>query len=281
MGDRATRRFIDSDPSTCDVTVVIPFFNSSASLGRALASVESQTRAPRETIVVDDGSIPFESEEAAALVSGATRTRLIVLPSNMGAGAARNVGWEAASTRWVAFLDSDDAWHPRKLELQLRCAQGPLNPALIACRAETVAGLDEFSARTVPDKPHFEAVTLRQLLIKNRWSTPTVMIRRELPLRFPERQHAEDWECWLRVAALGLPMLKIDCALVALFKRAYGDAGLSAQIGDMIRGEYVTLWCVWRSGEISLGAFLCAGLALSARVARRLFILAWHRLSAL
>ncbi len=94
-----------------DVTVVMPAKNRSRLIRRALGSVASQTRPPYELIVVDDGSTDDTAEVARSL--GAT---VIVKATSEGSGSARNTGIEAASTPWIAFLDSDDEWLPSHLE---------------------------------------------------------------------------------------------------------------------------------------------------------------------
>ena len=112
------------------VSVVIPCFEAAATLERALDSVRAQTWPPAEAILVDDGS----ADETPALFSrllegdraetdrGGEATppylRTIRLDRNRGPGAARNAGWAAATQPLIAFLDADDAWHSRKIEIQ-------------------------------------------------------------------------------------------------------------------------------------------------------------------
>ncbi len=93
-------------------SVVIPSYNRAALVGRAIESVLAQTHAPREILVVDDGST---DDTAARLVEYADRVR-IVRQSNLGGAAARNRGVELATCKWIAFLDSDDLWLPDHLE---------------------------------------------------------------------------------------------------------------------------------------------------------------------
>lgn len=97
------------------ISVVIPYYNGSRFIAEALASVRAQTLSPLEIIVVDDGSRP---EEAQALDREARGCIVIHLPKNRGVSVARNTGIARASGEWIAFLDCDDLWDPRKLELQ-------------------------------------------------------------------------------------------------------------------------------------------------------------------
>ncbi|MDJ0512494.1 MAG: glycosyltransferase family A protein, partial [Methyloceanibacter sp.] len=98
------------------VTAIIPAYNRSHCIGRALESVFAQTLPPDETIVVDDAST---DDLAAALAPFGDRIRRVRHESNQGAAAARNTGLQAATGDWVAFLDSDDVWHRDKQARQL------------------------------------------------------------------------------------------------------------------------------------------------------------------
>jgi glycosyltransferase involved in cell wall biosynthesis len=97
------------------ISVVVPYYNGSRFIAEALASVRAQTLAPLEIIVVDDGSRPAE---AAALDREAPDCVVIHLAKNRGSSVARNTGIARARGEWIAFLDCDDLWDPRKLELQ-------------------------------------------------------------------------------------------------------------------------------------------------------------------
>ena len=105
--------------STADVTVVVPAMNRSGLIGRALASVHAQTTRPARIIVVDDASDDGTGDAARA--AGA---EVLEMSERSGSGPARNTGIRAATTEWVAFLDSDDEWLPRHLQTVLGHARG-------------------------------------------------------------------------------------------------------------------------------------------------------------
>lgn len=100
------------------VSVVTASHNSAASLERCVRSVAAQNCAPLQHIVVDDGSNDRTLELLAELEREIPFLTVIGQP-NRGAGPARNVGIEAAEGRYIAFLDSDDAWLENKLESQI------------------------------------------------------------------------------------------------------------------------------------------------------------------
>jgi Glycosyl transferase family 2 len=97
------------------ISAVIPAYNSERFISDTIQSALDQTAEIAEIIVVDDGS----SDHTTEVASKFPRTRVIRRP-NGGQAAARNTGVRAASGEWIAFLDHDDLWIPRKTEIQLR-----------------------------------------------------------------------------------------------------------------------------------------------------------------
>ena len=117
-----------------NVSVIIPTYNHARFLSGAIDSVLAQTRPALEVIVVDDGSTDGTRE---LLADYGERIR-VLRQQNQGVAAARNAGIGAANGEYLAFLDSDDAWYPRKLELQmLRFEQEP-QLGLVHCGAERI-----------------------------------------------------------------------------------------------------------------------------------------------
>lgn len=107
-----------------DVSVIIPTYNRARLVVEAIDSVLRQTAPPREIIVVDDGST---DDTPSALAAFGNRI-VVVRQDNQGVGGARNRALAMASGRYLAFLDSDDAWLDFKLELQVDVLER--NPAL-------------------------------------------------------------------------------------------------------------------------------------------------------
>lgn len=100
-----------------EVTVVIPAYNSEATIGRAIGSAVGQTFGDFEILVVDDGSTDGTASAASAVDD--SRIRIIRRPDNQGEATARNTGIRQARGSFVAWLDADDEWLPSKLERQL------------------------------------------------------------------------------------------------------------------------------------------------------------------
>ena len=94
-------------------SAIIPTYGRSELASRAVMSILNQSYQAHEVIVVDDGSDPPIGE---AVKQGAENVRLIRLPVNSGVSVARNAGMLAAEAEYIAFLNSDDSWEPRRLE---------------------------------------------------------------------------------------------------------------------------------------------------------------------
>ncbi len=96
------------------VAVIIPSFNRSHTLARAIDSVLKQTIMPDEIWVIDDGS----TDDTAQLIAAKYSDVNFIQQQNAGVSAARNAGIRQSQSPWLAFLDSDDEWLPGKLEVQ-------------------------------------------------------------------------------------------------------------------------------------------------------------------
>jgi len=99
------------------VSIITPSYNSAKFIGRTIESVLSQSYSDWEMIIVDDCSRDKSVEVIKKYLDD--RIRLINLTDNRGAAFARNKALEVATGRFIAFLDSDDLWKSRKLEIQL------------------------------------------------------------------------------------------------------------------------------------------------------------------
>jgi succinoglycan biosynthesis protein ExoO len=99
-----------------DFSVIIPAYNVSDIIGRAIRSAAAQTFAPLEILIIDDCSTDKTVEVVKALGRDIPALRLLSTPANSGPAAARNVGLRAAKGDWIALLDSDDAWKPGRLK---------------------------------------------------------------------------------------------------------------------------------------------------------------------
>jgi glycosyltransferase involved in cell wall biosynthesis len=189
------------------VSVVLPTFNRLEFLQPAIESVYAQTFADWELIIADDGS---DLETRQYLQSLATDPRVIVewLSHSGKPSVVRNAAVKKAAGEYVAFLDSDDLWAPRKLERQVETLRARVN-----CRWSYTAFLQvDGSGIPLPEEaqrpwiPHegdiFEQVATGRAQIR----TPSVLATRELIAKAggfdEELLSGEDYDLWLRFALL-------------------------------------------------------------------------------
>jgi succinoglycan biosynthesis protein ExoO len=99
-----------------DFSVIMPAYNVSGIIGRAIRSVAAQALPPLEILVIDDCSTDDTVEVVTALGREIPSIRLLSTPVNGGPSAARNVGLREAKADWIALLDADDAWKPDRLK---------------------------------------------------------------------------------------------------------------------------------------------------------------------
>ncbi len=114
------------------ISVIIPTFNRAATLSRAIDSVLAQIHTADEIIVVDDGS----TDATQQLLDDHYPQLRVIRQQNLGVSAARNRGIAESTGEWIAFLDSDDAWLPTKLQIQLSALQQ--NPDYRFCHTEEI-----------------------------------------------------------------------------------------------------------------------------------------------
>ena len=99
------------------VSIITPAFNSEKFIAETIQSVLAQTYQNWELLIVDDCS----TDKTAEIISGFqdSRIKYFYNSTNKGSAVSRNIALQKANGRWIAFLDSDDLWHPEKLEKQI------------------------------------------------------------------------------------------------------------------------------------------------------------------
>ncbi|MCB0171425.1 MAG: glycosyltransferase [Anaerolineae bacterium] len=186
------------------VTVVIPTFNRAHLIDETLETVFSQTYRDFEIIVVDDGSTDNTLEH---LTQYDNKIRVFSLSHQGQAGSyARNEGIKQARGEYIAFLDSDDLWLPKKLEYQMRAIDAE-NSAYTWVYSDAEAFDHETSKRLYrQSKNHhlYEGMVLEKLFLSNFISSITPVIHRsvfdKVGLFWPTPK-LTDWDMMLRIAA--------------------------------------------------------------------------------
>jgi glycosyltransferase involved in cell wall biosynthesis len=265
---------VSHSPVRAPVSAVIPCYRCADVIERAVQSVAGQTLLPHELILVDDGSGDGTLEHLRSIASRHAPgwIKVVALPKNRGAADARNAGWAEATQSYVAFLDADDAWHRRKIEVQYGFMSAHPEVALCAHRHETLV------TDTVPEAAVGEIaahrISRRSLLLSNNFLAPTmVMLKRDLPYRFlPGRRHVDDHLLWLQIVLAGHAFYRLSAKLAFTYKRPYGESGLSGQLWQMEKAELKNYWILRRERRLGLSATLgLSGWSL-AKFARRVIL---------
>ena len=261
----------------CDVSVVIPTYNSSGTLRRALDSIYGQSLVPREIIVVDDGSNDWEQSRLIARSFPDTIVLIFIqLEKNQGVSTARNTGISSARSRYLAFLDSDDIWHTDKLAIQY---------SLMTRRNLDLSvhkyGKDMTSSSG--DKRHHES----SLSSLSSWhplfrhdNAATVMVLREKMVLFDTSlRRGEDFKCWMELLSKhrsGCRGVYLPRVLAGSFKPSIGYSGLSQDVRAMHLSRMQALKDLILEGGISLPQYLVGSYLETAKYPIRNMIL-WFR----
>jgi len=228
-----------------EVSVIIPTFNRAAWIANAVDSVLKQTIRDVELIVVDDGSTDDTLE---VLERFGSRVK-IVAQSNRGVSSARNAGIRFASGKYICFLDSDDLWKPRKLEIQLA--------AMNRHSEYKISYTDEVWIRNGrwanPGKRHrkYSGWIFPHLLPLCLISPSSVMIERsvldDVGLFDESLPAGEDYDLWLRIGSR-YPILFIQEKLIV--KHGGHPGPLSQKYWGLDRFRVRSILKVLESGEL-------------------------------
>ena len=189
------------------ISVIVPTYNRAHQLPRALDSILCQSCSPKEIIVVDDGS----TDETSALMTSEYPEIVFIQQQNAGVSSARNAGIKRASGDWIAFLDSDDEWLPKKLEIQMKALYK--NPEIKICHTNEIWIRN--GKRVNPKKKHgkFGGWIFQKCLPLCCISPSSVIIHKsifkEIGLFDYSLPVCEDYDLWLRITARN-PVLYIE-----------------------------------------------------------------------
>jgi glycosyltransferase involved in cell wall biosynthesis len=246
------------------VSVVIPAFNSSMYISECIDSVLAQSYKNLEIIVVDDGS----SDNTESIVKSYNETAIRFFSQrNSGSAIARNFAVEKANGEWLAFIDSDDIWHPEKLTSQFS-----------ECFDKYWSHTDYYYLSTLYPEytratdfvPKHSGDVFKQLLLENTIATSTVMIRKEIFEEFggynPDLKALQDWDLWLRVAEkyeicyLDIPLMsyRIHSGSVSRSTRKTFPYHISLINRYFAENKSATRYKALKNKALSQSSFICS-----------------------
>ena len=209
-------------------SVVIPVYNGSNTVIRAVDSCLKQTILPWEIIIVNDCSKDNTLDVLIENYQGNNIVKIYSLPKNSGVSVARNLGWDKATGDFIAFLDADDVWHPSKLEV-LKELKHDCKDIFCIAHKYTEKGLSEKNGFM----PNCRILKFRHFLIRNYFNTSCLVVCQCIGERFNETMR---YDLCLRIANK-MNIYYIDLPLTSLGRPQLSKGGLSGNQWAMRKGE--------------------------------------------
>ncbi len=234
------------------VSVVIPSYNHAAFIAQAVESVLHQSEADLELIVVDDGS----QDESLEVLARFSDPRLrVISQENQGAHAAINRGLALARGQFLAILNSDDLYHPNRLEILIRELENDADISLAGSFIEVIddagnlLGIKHGYRDLEPwllERPHLSfraGDDLRAALLTENYfaTTSNFVMRREWFERIGEfrpLRYTHDWDFALRASALSRLALVPE---PLLFYRIHAHNTIREDLATMV---FEICWCL-------------------------------------
>jgi teichuronic acid biosynthesis glycosyltransferase TuaG len=210
---------------TCDqkhgreplISIIMPAYNCESYIEIAVRSVMQQSYPNWELLVLDDGSSDRTPAIVQTLCLEDERIRLIKNPANMGVAKTRNYGLDLSQGDYVAFLDSDDRWHPDKLAIQMQRMEQ--ERAHLSYTSYAIINNEGKSCKNDYIVP--PCIMFDDLLKQNVLGCSTVMLSGEVArrYRFATDFYHEDYCLWLNILrggyrAVGCPEVLTDWRLI-------------------------------------------------------------------
>lgn len=225
----------------CDCSVVIPCYNATNTLRACVKSIVDQTVRPIEIIAIDDGSKDATLDLLYTLqkeYQDDVRMK-VIHQENAGPSKARNEGIRVATGKWIAFLDSDDAWHPQALAVAMWCHQQSEDVVLVSGKSANLYPLTK--PQYTLDSLSTQRVSYRELLFKNAFTTSCVVCKTEVLAEFlfdETQKYSEDYKLWLDICYnYSVCRTDVITSYTINGERGFGASGLSSRMYDMWLGE--------------------------------------------
>ena len=233
------------------VSVCVPTYNRARYLKQALESVLSQTYQAFEVVVYDDASTD-DTRDTVTLFRD-SRLRYFRQPFNQGIARNRNSCLSVVRGRYIAWLDSDDLYHPEMLSRQTAVLDRYPNAGMVHGAFEVI----DAEGRRLPDWPLPFAVdcvepgrqAFRELVLSNYVNGATVLVRRECYDRLGTYSprlalSGEDWEMWLRIA-LHSDLAYTATPLGQCRQHEGSSSNLSLANGRRLINDFVVIHSLW------------------------------------
>ena len=234
------------------VSVIIPAYNRLESLKRAVDSVRAQSYKDYQVIVVDDGS-----DDGTSGYLNEQKDLLSFYQENAGVSAARNFGIKNSKSKYIALLDSDDRWLPKKLEMQIKAFKE--NPQMRVCHTEEIWIRNGKRVNQMKKHQKFGGDIFEKCLPLCAMSPSSILIERsvfdEIDFFDESLPACEDYDLWLKITSK-MPVCYIETPLI----EKYGghEDQLSRKYQAMDRFRIRSLDRIISSGDLAENQLVAA-----------------------
>lgn len=206
------------------VSIIMPAFNAGKTIEKSIESVFKQSYKDWELIIINDASIDNTQEIVESLIKKEKRIVLLTNKKNIGCALARDKGIKASNGRWIAFLDADDLWLPKKLEAQIAFHK----KNKIALSYSQYRRIDQFSRLgRIIRTPN--QVTYKELLKTNVIANSTILYDLKNAsiekILLGYRISYDDYARWLNILRDYGPALCLNESLMLYFYNAQTESG--------------------------------------------------------
>jgi teichuronic acid biosynthesis glycosyltransferase TuaG len=215
-------------------SVVIPVYNGEQFIAKAIESCLKQTLLPNEIIIIDDAG----NDRTEEIVKNIQSDLIIYIKNdqNRGPSFSRNAGMKMARSSWILFLDADDLFHSRKIEIINACLLNNSNIKAIG-HAFSIKKGSETSIKNFEKTKMPKPVTVFQILLRNRMVTPSLCVAATNHILFDEEiKYTEDHDFILRTAE-EFGIWYVDIPLCSIHRRSLTTGGQSGNKWKMRKGE--------------------------------------------
>tara|TARA_Y100000768_G_C23961319_1_gene675533 strand:+ start:769 stop:1590 length:822 start_codon:yes stop_codon:yes gene_type:complete len=185
-------------------SIIIPLFNSEENLEYLFVAIKPYINNEKyEIIFVDDFSRDNTKNLLEEYIANKSPLNLVFLKNNRNFGPAysRNLGIKSANGKYIAFLDSDDAWHSNKLELQLEY-MSKNSISFCGTKHKILSNKEDLINYNSKQELRSYKISFLGALFKPPFATPSVIIEKKLVMDYmfnDKIRYGEDYDLWLRV----------------------------------------------------------------------------------
>jgi glycosyltransferase involved in cell wall biosynthesis len=240
-----------------DVSIIIPVYNDISIIKNLQTKILYLSSRYRQLIIIDDCSVDYTYLEIINFISHnkLKNIEVILNKENAGPSFSRNIGIKKSVGEYIAFLDSDDDWHPEKIELQISIMKK--NNITICGTTHKVIDKENLQKEKLIgyDINHipFKKISWPKILFISPFATPSVVLHKSLKsYLFDENiRYSEDYNLWKRITYFH-DAIKIELPLTYTFKHDYLSSKntLSGNIKKMQEGVNKSFIMLLKSKEI-------------------------------